>query len=263
MVQAFYSSQEYKEKQSQITKQIWEKKKLTFIYKRENRFCARIGCGKFFITKPSDEKVYCTRSCAGMVNNVKRGPMPEIVKLKIGKSLIGRPNPRKGIDKVPRVERKCESPGCNKIFLSKQWMNRKFCSNKCAMAVIGGKPTSPKASKGKGGIRVDIDNNIYFYSRWEANFARLLNSFNIKWEYQPKTFDLITQKYTPDFYLPDCKTYIEIKNFLWKYSEIRDRKFRELYPETRLILFLKDNYLILEKQYGKIINNWEFKNSPF
>ncbi|MDD5433542.1 MAG: hypothetical protein PHE77_02710, partial [Candidatus Pacebacteria bacterium] len=80
MAQSFYSSQEYKEKQSQITKQIWEKKKLTFVYRRESRVCAREECGNCFSVRPSDEKVYCTRSCTGKVNNVKRGPMPEVVK---------------------------------------------------------------------------------------------------------------------------------------------------------------------------------------
>lgn len=266
----FYQSEKYREKQSELTKENWKKGVFNFRYKKEKRTCARKECGNKFEVQLNDRKKYCSCKCSTIVNNAQRGSLPESVRLKISKALKGRKNPHggnrggaKGLELVPRVEKVCANPNCQKVFLIERWMHRKYCGNKCAMAVIGGKPTSPKASKGKGGVRSDIDNNIYFYSRWEANFARLLNYSNIKWEYQPRTFDLVTQKYTPDFYLPDCKTYIEIKNFLWKYSETRDRKFRELYPKIRLILFLKDNYLILEKQYGKTISNWEFKNSPF
>jgi len=131
------------------------------------------------------------------------------------------------------------------------------------MAVVGGKPTSPKASRGKAGIRKDISDKIYFYSRWEANYARLLNHLKIEWEYEPKTFDLGSQNYTPDFYLPKFDKYIEVKNFLWKYSKIRDQKFRKLYPDIKLQLLLKEDYLKLENKYSHLIPNWEYKNSKF
>ena len=78
-----------------------------------------------------------------------------------------------------------------------------------------------------------------------------------------KTFDLGTQNYTPDFYLPKTKTYVEVKNFLWKYSKIRDQKFRKLYPNTKLHLLLKEEYLKLEGRYSPKIPAWEFKNSKF
>lgn len=131
------------------------------------------------------------------------------------------------------------------------------------MAIIGGKPTSPKAARGKAGIRKDISKKIYFYSRWEANMARLFNFLNVKWVYQPKVFDLKTQTYTPDFYLPEYNTYIEVKNFLWKYSKIRDAKFRKLFPKENLMLILKNDYLLLERKHSEYIKNWEYKNSAF
>ena len=131
------------------------------------------------------------------------------------------------------------------------------------MNVIGGRPTSPKAARGKAGIRKDISKTIYFYSRWEANISRLFNYLGIKWLYQPKIFDLGSQNYTPDFYLPKYNTYIEVKNFLWKYSKIRDMKFRKLYPNINLILLLKKDYLKLEEKYSLFIKNWEYKNTPF
>ena len=75
--------------------------------------------------------------------------------------------------------------------------------------------------------------------------------------------DLKNQKYTPDFYLPEYGFYIEVKNFMWKYSKIRDEKFREFYPNEILILILKKEYLSLEKEFALRIKNWEYKNSPF
>ena len=259
----FYQSKEYRKKQSAITKENWRKGIFDFRYKREKRICARKGCSRTFEVTPSDPKIYCSKSCAAQINNKKREPPSRETRLKIAKSLKGRENPFKGIIKVPRIKTICANPKCKKIFLRERWTSRKFCSNRCAIKVIGGKPTSPKAARGKAGIREDISKIIYFYSRWEANIARLFNYLGVKWVYQPKTFDLGSQNYTPDFYLSDYNIYIEVKNFLWKYSKIRDRKFRKLYPDINLILLLKKDYLTLEKKYSHFIKNWEYKNSPF
>lgn len=268
MAHSFYSKKAYRDLQSSITKENWRKGVFDFIKKEESRTCKRNGCGNTFKVIPSNPKVYCSNSCSALVSNAQRGPMTEIQKKKISFSLAGRKhqgfeNPFKGKIKVARVEIICANLRCGKRFFSERWMHRKFCSVHCAMIVTGGKPTSPKASKGKGGIRKDISNTIYFYSRWEANFARLLNYLGVKWEYAPKIFDLGTQSYTPDFYLPKADLYVEVKNFMWTYSEIRDSKFRKLYPNIKLQLLLKEDYIILEKTYSKFIKNWEYKNSPF
>jgi len=267
----FYHSKEYREKQSAIMKENWRKGLFNFHYNREKRVCAKEGCNQTFQVKLSDPKIYCSQSCAAKVNNLKRGHWTKEVKLRISKALKGRKNPHKGTygggggrKRVPRVETICANPRCGRVFLKERWMyNKKFCSRKCQMVVIGGRPTSPKAARGKAGIRKEISKTIYFYSRWEANIARLFNYLDIKWIYQPKTFNLGSQNYTPDFYLPDYGVYIEVKNFLWKYSKIRDRKFRKLYPKIKLVLILKKKYLELEKKYSQFIKNWEYKNSPF
>src|SRR3989338_10902783 len=263
-----YNKKGYQEKQSLIMKENWKKGIFDFIYKRENRNCDKKGCTNIFEVTLSDPKIYCSKNCCEIVNNSRREPMSEWQKIKISKTLLGRKyrglkNPFKGKVKVARVEIICDNPKCKKIFLVERWMKRKYCSNQCAMAITGGKPTSPKASRGKAGIRKDISETIYFYSRWEANYARILNYLGIKWEYEPKTFNLEVQNYTPDFYLPNENKYIEIKNFLWKYSIIRDEKFRTLYPDVILELLLKEDYLKLQEKYAKFIKNWEYNNSKF
>lgn len=266
----FYYEKSYRDLQSRITKENWKRGVFDFIRKRTKRKCMRRGCKNSFEVTPSDPKKFCSNSCSAIVSNANRGPMSAEQKMKISRALIGRKCPQRGLDgirragaiKVPRVEIICANPKCKKKFLSERWMKRKFCSNKCHMVVTGGKPTSPKASRGKAGIRKDISNSIYFYSRWEANYARLQNYLGIKWEYEPKTFDLGTQNYTPDFYLSEKDLYIEIKNFLWKYSAFRDKKFRKLYPKIKLKMILKKDYLKLEKKYSHLIKGWEYKNSP-
>jgi len=146
-------------------------------------------------------------------------------------------------------------PGCVNTFINKDpWRNKQFCSTKCA----GTRITSPKAARGKSGIRSDISAAICFYSRWEANFARILNLLGIKWEFQSKTFDLKFQKYTPDFYLPESSTYVEIKNFLSDYSRKRDEGFRKLYADVKLALILKNDYLKLQERFAPLIKTWEY-----
>ncbi|HCC59803.1 MAG: hypothetical protein A2402_00220 [Candidatus Staskawiczbacteria bacterium RIFOXYC1_FULL_37_43] len=260
MPRNFYKNIEYRERQSAIMKENWKKGLFDSVRKREKRICK--CCRKFFEATPSDPKIYCNHSCAAKDSNLGRIQSDE-TKIKIGKASMGRKSPYKGILKVPRVEIICANPKCRKKFVAIEWANRKYCSNKCHMAVTGGKPTSPKASRGKAGIRKDISNSIYFYSRWEANYARLQNYLGVEWKYEPKTFDLGSQSYTPDFYLPKFNKYIEVKNFLWKYSKIRDEKFRKLYPNIKLQLLLKEDYLKLENKYSHLIKNWEYKNSRF
>lgn len=91
--------------------------------------------------------------------------------------------------------------------------------------------------------------------------ARLYTHLGIAWEFSPRSFDIGGQMYTPDFYLPGRDTYVEVKNFWWKYSKDRDEKFRKMYPRIRLQVILKDEYLKLEKQYAHQISKWEYKNS--
>ena len=209
----FYDSSEYKVGQAEVTRSAW----LSGVYKNrvkpfEKRNCKNYNCGKSFRAKGYDPKKFCSKNCSAIHNNLLRGPQTLEVKRKISKSLQGRPNPRKGILTVPRFNRNCLN--CGKGFITPRWQNHIYCSVACSINDIGGRPTSPKAARAKSGIRPDIDPNLYFFSRWEANFARILNLLNIKWEFQYKTFDLKSQKYTPDFYIVETDTYIEIKNFL-------------------------------------------------
>lgn len=252
-----YTDPIYKQNQSNITKANWEKGIYNFFYNRIKRICLRSGCTNSFEVQLHDKKKYCSKSCAALVNNPKR-IHSELTKIKIGNANRGKQNLFKGTIKVPRIIASCANPSCGNKFEYPRWKNRRFCSPNCAIKNIGSQTTSPKAAKGRSGIRPDIDPLVCFYSTWEANFARILNYVGINWEFGKRSFDLKTQTYTPDFYLPNHNVYIEIKNFLGEYSDRRDRLFRKFYPQLRLILIVKEGYLELSKQYSRLIPNWEY-----
>lgn len=54
-----------------------------------------------------------------------------------------------------------------------------------------------------------------FRSRLEARWAVFFDSMGIRWEYEPQGFILSHGRYyLPDFYLPDCASWVEVKGQL-------------------------------------------------
>ena len=78
--------------------------------------------------------------------------------------------------------------------------------------------------------------NKNFKSSWEVIFAYWLDISNIKWKYEPKSFELIVNKknvtYTPDFYLPEFDCWIEIKGWWRKNSIAKFKSFCKVYTEN-------------------------------
>jgi hypothetical protein len=93
----------------------------------------------------------------------------------------------------------------------------------------------------------------------EAELARVLDFYRMRWEYEPKAFPLswdaaghVTEAFRPDFYLPDLDLFLELTTL--KQSLVRDknrkiRKFRELYPEVRLKVFYGRDFRSLLQKY--------------
>lgn len=50
-----------------------------------------------------------------------------------------------------------------------------------------------------------------FRSRLEARWAVFFNSLEIPWQYEPQGFQIGEEAYLPDFYLPQSKTWVEVK----------------------------------------------------
>jgi hypothetical protein len=101
---------------------------------------------------------------------------------------------------------------------------------------------------------------IEFAHASERQFARLLDFYQIEWEYEPRSFDLewdrdghVIQRFTPDFFLPQYDLFIEITTMSQKLVTKKNRKVRrlgELYPEINCKIFYQRDYLSLITKYG-------------
>jgi hypoxanthine phosphoribosyltransferase len=101
---------------------------------------------------------------------------------------------------------------------------------------------------------------VHFAHNSERQFAKLLDFYNIAWEYEPRTFALArdregraSQAFTPDFYLPTYDVYIEITTLNQKLVTKKNRKarrLRELHPEVQIRVLYQRDYLRLLVKYG-------------
>ena len=103
--------------------------------------------------------------------------------------------------------------------------------------------------------------DIGFAHESEKEFAKILDFYRIKWEYEPKTFQLESDEkgkailsFTPDFYLPDIDLFIELTTLnqsLVTKKNKKIKKLRELYPDINVKLFYKKDYDSLIFKYIK------------
>jgi cytidylate kinase len=94
----------------------------------------------------------------------------------------------------------------------------------------------------------------------EEEFTKVLDFYQIRWEYEPRTFPLAwdeagnaTEAFSPDFYLVDFDLFIELttlKQSLVTEKNRKIRRFRELYPEVTLKVFYGRDYRSLLGKYG-------------
>ena len=83
----------------------------------------------------------------------------------------------------------------------------------------------------------------------ELECAKVLDYYNVPWDYEPRTFVLeedeegrVVEAFTPDFYLPEQDLYVEItimKQSLVTRKNRKLRKLRERYPDIKIKLFYK------------------------
>ena len=107
---------------------------------------------------------------------------------------------------------------------------------------------------------LQTSDTVRFAHASERQFARLLDFYQIEYEYEPTSFDIawdregnVIQRFTPDFYLPEYDLYIEITTLNQKLVTKKNRKVRRLherYPEIRCKIFYQRDYLSLVTKYG-------------
>lgn len=94
----------------------------------------------------------------------------------------------------------------------------------------------------------------------EAAFAKILDFYGIRWDYEPRTFELewdddgnVQEAFTPDFYLPDQDLYVELTTLRPKLSTHKNRKLRrmnELYPDIHIKLYKRRDLRNLLVKFG-------------
>lgn len=102
--------------------------------------------------------------------------------------------------------------------------------------------------------------NFQFSHPAEEMFARILDFYNVSWQYEPKTFELewsdegiVKLAFTPDFYLPDQDLFVELTTLRPQLSTIKNKKLRlmgELYPDVKIKLMKRRDIRDLMIKYG-------------
>jgi hypothetical protein len=96
----------------------------------------------------------------------------------------------------------------------------------------------------------------------EAELARILDFYAVRWSYEPDTFPIawnldgdVIESFSPDFYLPDFELYVELTTLKQKLVRKKNRKLRrlrELYPDIRIKLFYARDFRQLLLKFGRL-----------
>jgi hypothetical protein len=96
----------------------------------------------------------------------------------------------------------------------------------------------------------------------EAELARILDFYDVRWRYEPDTFPIgfsldgdVVESFSPDFYLPDLDLYVELttlKQSLVRKKNRKLRRLRELYPDVRIKLFYARDFRMLLLKFGRL-----------
>jgi hypoxanthine phosphoribosyltransferase len=107
-----------------------------------------------------------------------------------------------------------------------------------------------------------VDPRTPFAHASEAEMARILDFYEVRWEYEPHTFPIlwnldgaVVESFSPDFYLPDLDLYLEMTTLRQKLVRKKNRKLRrlrELYPSINIKLFYARDFRALMLKYGKL-----------
>lgn len=86
----------------------------------------------------------------------------------------------------------------------------------------------------------------------EREFASILTFYRVRWSYEPTSFPLEwaedgrpIELFTPDFYLPDLRLYVELTTMRQRLVTRKNKKLRrlrELYPDIRVKLLYRRDY---------------------
>ena len=100
---------------------------------------------------------------------------------------------------------------------------------------------------------------VQFVHPAEAEFARLMDFYRVKWAYEPTSFplrwegDRLAEMFTPDFYLPEHDLYVEVTTMRQSLITRKHRKLRrmkEVHPDVNVVLLTRRDYYELLARFG-------------
>jgi hypothetical protein len=107
-----------------------------------------------------------------------------------------------------------------------------------------------------------IPSRAAFAHASEAEMARILDFYQVRWEYEPVTFPIlwnqdgdVVESFSPDFYLPEFDVFLEmttLKQRLVRKKNRKLRRLRELYPDIQIKLFYARDFRAIMLKYGRL-----------
>lgn len=182
----------------------------------------------------------------------------------------GHPRGALGMKHTEETKKKISEAG--KAAFSKMteedWCKRTMKAQKTRVA-NGTQHTRPHATW-KAAWREIGGKKKYYRSRWEANYARilewrLLQGDIAKWEHEPLTFWFEGVKRGCVSYLPDFRVtyadgkieYHEVKGWMDAKSKIKIKRMAKYHPEVTLIVINGKQYKKLASILSRVVPEWE------
>jgi hypothetical protein len=110
------------------------------------------------------------------------------------------------------------------------------------------------------GLAYQRSRSSIFANESEQEFARILDFYKIRWDYEPTTFPIawdeegyVRESFTPDFFIPDYGVFIELTTMKQSLVTKKNRKvrlFEQHYPDMPIKLFYGKDYKALLAKFG-------------
>ena len=124
-----------------------------------------------------------------------------------------------------------------------------------------GTPLSQASAEDASPTPSAVDDTSFAHAS-EAEMARILDFYEVRWAYEPTTFPIlwnldgdVIESFAPDFYLPELDMFLEmttLKQRLVRKKNRKLRRLRELYPDVRIKLFYARDFRAMMLKYGRL-----------
>lgn len=182
---------------------------------------------------PKKQKYFCSKECSNKRTNRienERKPRSEETKKKISESNKGKIISSEAKEKLKiKGKKRLEDNRENGVLtpFDKEWWTdeRKKEQSLKMKKIVQDNPESYSSKNVCGRSKNYKYNGFILNGKWELEFAKYLNFYNLKWYKVSKSFDYFWEgeihQYFPDFYIEEYDLYIEIKGYKTEKDEYK------------------------------------------